>query len=71
MVRDYLNNVPLSAVPGHGEVHGMAEGLRVWYGADTKRIGLLGICGGGGYALKADGTLSKISQKWIGSDISQ
>jgi membrane peptidoglycan carboxypeptidase len=34
VVRDYLNSVPLSAVPGHGEVHGMAEGLRVWYDAD-------------------------------------
>ncbi|MGX0888349.1 membrane peptidoglycan carboxypeptidase [Pseudomonas sp. ADAK2 TE3594] len=34
VIRDYLNSVPLSAVPGHGEVHGMAEGLRVWYGAD-------------------------------------
>jgi len=34
IIRDYLNSVPLSAVPGHGEVHGMAEGLRVWYGAD-------------------------------------
>ncbi|MCP2023179.1 UNVERIFIED_ORG: membrane peptidoglycan carboxypeptidase [Pseudomonas reinekei] len=34
VVRDYLNSVPLSAVPGHGEVHGMAEGLRVWYGSD-------------------------------------
>ncbi|CAI8984265.1 Peptidoglycan glycosyltransferase [Pseudomonas sp. IT-347P] len=34
IVRDYLNSVPLSAVPGHGEVHGMAEGLRVWYGTD-------------------------------------
>ena len=37
VVRDYLNSVPLSAVPGHGEVHGMAEGLRVWYGADFNR----------------------------------
>lgn len=37
MVRDYLNSVPLSAVPGHGEVHGMAEGLRVWYGADFNK----------------------------------
>ncbi|KPB73209.1 Uncharacterized protein AC507_2071 [Pseudomonas syringae pv. maculicola] len=34
MVRDYLNSVPLSAVPGHGEVHGLAEGLRVWFGVD-------------------------------------
>ncbi|MBN6713255.1 transglycosylase domain-containing protein [Pseudomonas capsici] len=37
VVRDYLNSVPLSAVPGHGEVHGMAEGLRVWFGADFTR----------------------------------
>ncbi|WP_204127676.1 transglycosylase domain-containing protein [Pseudomonas ogarae] len=37
IIRDYLNSVPLSAVPGHGEVHGMAEGLRVWYGADFKQ----------------------------------
>ena len=37
VVRDYLNSVPLSAVPGHGEVHGMAEGLRVWYGSDFKQ----------------------------------
>ncbi|WP_223570232.1 transglycosylase domain-containing protein [Pseudomonas sp. BF-R-26] len=37
VIRDYLNSVPLSAVPGHGEVHGMAEGLRVWYGADFNR----------------------------------
>ena len=40
IVRDYLNSVPLSAVPGHGEVHGMAEGLRVWYGADFKQVNL-------------------------------
>ncbi len=37
VVRDYLNSVPLSAVPGHGEVHGLAEGLRVWFGADFVR----------------------------------
>ena len=38
VVRDYLNSVPLSAVPGHGEVHGLAEGLRVWYGADFDTV---------------------------------
>jgi membrane peptidoglycan carboxypeptidase len=38
IVRDYLNSVTLSAVPGHGEVHGMAEGLRVWYGADFEQV---------------------------------
>nr|WP_315417528.1 transglycosylase domain-containing protein [uncultured Pseudomonas sp.] len=41
IVRDYLNSVPLSAVPGHGEVHGMAEGLRVWYGADFDKTNAL------------------------------
>ncbi|WP_268797614.1 transglycosylase domain-containing protein [Pseudomonas huanghezhanensis] len=41
VLRDYLNSVPLSAVPGHGEVHGMAEGLRVWYGADFERTNRL------------------------------
>ena len=41
LVRDYLNSVPLSAVPGHGEVHGMAEGLRVWYGADFNQTNAL------------------------------
>ena len=38
IVRDYLNSVPLSAVPGHGEVHGLAEGLRVWFGADFNQV---------------------------------
>ena len=37
IVRDYLNSVPLSAAPGHGEVHGLADGLRIWYGADFER----------------------------------
>ncbi|MBC3244021.1 penicillin-binding protein [Pseudomonas lurida] len=41
IVRDYLNSVPLSAVPGHGEVHGLAEGLRVWYGADFNQVNAL------------------------------
>lgn len=38
IVRDYLNSVPLSAVPGHGEVHGLAEGLRVWFGAEFNQV---------------------------------
>ncbi|WP_183141403.1 biosynthetic peptidoglycan transglycosylase [Pseudomonas syringae group genomosp. 3] len=41
VVRDYLNSVPLSAVPGHGEVHGLAEGLRVWVGVDFARTNQL------------------------------
>jgi membrane peptidoglycan carboxypeptidase len=38
IVRDYLNSVPLSAAPGYGEVHGLADGLRVWYGADFAQV---------------------------------
>ncbi len=41
IVRDYLNSVPLSAAPGYGEVHGMADGLRVWYGADFAQVNQL------------------------------
>ncbi|WP_437884395.1 transglycosylase domain-containing protein [Pseudomonas sp. LRF_L74] len=41
IVRDYLNSVPLSAAPGHGEVHGLADGLRVWYGADFAQVNRL------------------------------
>ncbi|MGQ4880061.1 transglycosylase domain-containing protein [Billgrantia sp. LNSP4103-1] len=31
---DYLNTVPLSAASGYGEVHGLGDGLWVWFGAD-------------------------------------
>ncbi|WP_339523808.1 transglycosylase domain-containing protein [Pseudomonas sp. EA_35y_Pfl2_R111] len=41
IVRDYLNSVPLSAAPGHGEVHGLADGLRIWFGADFARVNQL------------------------------
>jgi membrane peptidoglycan carboxypeptidase len=34
LVVDYLNSLPLAAVPGHGEVLGLREGLEAWYGAD-------------------------------------
>src|SRR5262245_45138219 len=34
IVVDYLNGVPLSAVPGGGEVIGLGDGLAAWYGAD-------------------------------------
>ncbi|MCF7202598.1 transglycosylase domain-containing protein [Pseudomonas oligotrophica] len=41
IVRDYLNSVPLSAAPGHGEIHGIADGLRVWFGADFEEVNRL------------------------------
>ncbi|MGE5470582.1 MAG: transglycosylase domain-containing protein [Bacteroidota bacterium] len=31
---DYLNTVPLSAVPGYGEVNGLADGMWVWFASD-------------------------------------
>ena len=38
---DYLNTVPLSAKPGFGEVHGVGDGLWVWYGRDFDTVNRL------------------------------
>ncbi|MBV7482197.1 alpha/beta hydrolase [Bordetella sp. BOR01] len=35
------------------DIHGMADFIAQYAGADVKRLGLLGICGGGGYSLAA------------------
>lgn len=35
------------------DIHGMADFISQYTGVDTSKIGLLGICGGGGYSLKA------------------
>lgn len=35
------------------DVHGMADFIAGYQGVDTERLGALGICGGGGYTLKA------------------
>jgi uncharacterized protein len=35
------------------DIRGMADFITQYAGADAKRLGLLGICGGGGYSLKA------------------
>ena len=34
IVLDYLNSIPLAALPGYGEVHGLGDGLWAWYGTD-------------------------------------
>ncbi len=34
IVVDYLNTVPLAAVPGFGEANGLGDGLWAWYGLD-------------------------------------
>ena len=38
IVVDYLNSVPLSAAPDHGEVLGLDDGLRAWFGADLAAV---------------------------------
>jgi fermentation-respiration switch protein FrsA (DUF1100 family) len=35
------------------DIHGMADFITQYAGVDADRLGLLGICGGGGYSLKA------------------
>lgn len=35
------------------DIHGMADFITQYAGVDAARLGLLGICGGGGYSLKA------------------
>ncbi len=37
----YLNSLPLAAVPGQGEVIGLAAGLDAWFGADFLRVNRL------------------------------
>jgi membrane peptidoglycan carboxypeptidase len=32
IILDYLNTMPLSAAPGHGEIYGIGAGLSVWFG---------------------------------------
>jgi membrane peptidoglycan carboxypeptidase len=41
LVLDYLNTVPLSALPGYGEVNGLGDGLWAWYGADFDEVNRL------------------------------
>ncbi len=38
IVRDYVNAVPLGARRGWGEVHGLGDGLAVWFGADFDAV---------------------------------
>ena len=38
IIVDYLNTMPLSAVPGAGEVYGLGAGLREWFGLDLEAV---------------------------------
>ncbi len=41
IVVDYLDTMPLAAPPGVGEIFGLGDGLRGWYGADLERVNQL------------------------------
>lgn len=38
IILEYLNTMPLSAAPGWGEVQGLGEGLRAWFGMDLDGV---------------------------------
>jgi membrane peptidoglycan carboxypeptidase len=38
IICDYINSVPLSALSGYGEIHGLGDGLYAWFGADFERF---------------------------------
>lgn len=38
IVLDYVNTVPLGGTPRYGEVFGMDEGLRVWFGTEPEKV---------------------------------
>jgi membrane peptidoglycan carboxypeptidase len=41
IVTEYINALPLGAVPGHGEVIGVGDGVEAWYGADFDEVNRL------------------------------
>ena len=41
IVVDYLNGLPLAAMPNYGEVHGLVDGLWLWYGIEVGELELL------------------------------
>jgi len=45
LVIDYLNSVPLAAIPGYGEVNGIGDGLWAVYGSDFNTVNKL-LCDG-------------------------
>ncbi|HYM80988.1 MAG TPA: transglycosylase domain-containing protein [Candidatus Limnocylindria bacterium] len=38
VILDYLNSLPLGAVPGRGEVYGLKAGLRAWFDLDPEAV---------------------------------
>ena len=46
------------------DIHGMADFISEYAGVDTARLGLLGICGGGGYSLAAAQTDKRVGRDY-------
>ncbi|NLT65829.1 MAG: glycosyl transferase family 51 [Acidobacteria bacterium] len=38
IILDYLNSIPLAAAPGYGEIHGIGNGLKAWFGLELKEV---------------------------------
>jgi membrane peptidoglycan carboxypeptidase len=38
IVKEYLNQLPLAATANHGEVNGLGDGLRAWYGSTFEDV---------------------------------
>ena len=38
IVKEYINQLPLAATANHGEVNGLGDGLRAWYGSDFDAV---------------------------------
>lgn len=41
IICDYINSIPLAATPAQGEIIGLGDGLRSWYGADFDAVNQL------------------------------
>lgn len=41
LVLTYVNTLPLYGAPGYGEVHGLGDGLWVWFGTDFEHVNQL------------------------------
>ena len=60
IVRDYINSIPLAALPGYGEVSGLGDGLWAWFGADFESVNRL--LSGGARPAASDPLLAERAQ---------
>ncbi|MFD2245096.1 transglycosylase domain-containing protein [Pontibacter ruber] len=56
LVLSYINTLPLYGAPGYGEVHGLGDGLWVWFGSEFEQVNhLLSLPAATGDTLLAQG----------------